>query len=52
MYCSIDKQSYSVNLTHNRWTCEMKSYVQLKVAMVVIQRQMVEAKKNERAKAL
>ena len=41
-----------MTLEHNRSTCEMKSYDQLKAEMEAIQQQMVEAKKNERANAL
>ena len=36
----------------NRWSCEKQSYAKLKAEIEVIQQQMVEAKKNERANAL
>ena len=36
----------------SQWRNEMKSYDELKAEMEVIQQQMVEAKNNERAKAL
>ena len=39
-------------MTLNQRRCEMKSYDELKAEMEAVQRQMVEAKKNERANAL
>ena len=41
-----------MRLTFNLWMCEMKSYDELKSEMETIQKQMVEAKKYERASAL
>ena len=49
---STDKLIYSMRLTLKRWRCEMKSYDELKAEMEAIQKQMVEAKKNERTNAL
>ena len=42
----------AIRLMHNLWSCEMKSYDELKAEMEAIQQQMVEAKKNERSNAL
>ena len=49
---STDELTYNTRVTHNLWSCKMKSYDELKAEMGTIQQQMVEAKKNERANAL
>ena len=48
----VINQEIMVTVKHNQWRCEMKSYDELKAEMEAIQKQMVEAKKNERANAL
>ena len=49
---SADELIYNIRLKQNLRRCEMKSYDELKADMEVLQQQMVEAKKNERADAL